>query len=78
MTTEDGEIMSEHAEYLNSMLEKGKLVLAGPALNAKFGVAILEVENEDEAYNIMINDPAVLKKVMNAELNPFKISFARK
>jgi uncharacterized protein YciI len=78
MTIEDKEIMSEHADYLASMLEKGKLVLAGPTLNAKFGIAILDTEDENEAYNIMINDPAVSKRVMNAELNPFKISFARK
>ncbi|MFI5145368.1 MAG: YciI family protein [Ignavibacteria bacterium] len=78
MTAEDAKIMSEHAGYLISMLEKGKLILAGPALNAKFGIAILETESEEEAYNIMINDPAVSNKVMNAELNPFRISFARK
>ena len=77
MTDEDEKIMSEHADYLNSMLEKKKLVIAGPELNAKFGIVILETESEEEAYKIMINDPAVSNKVMNAELNPFRISFSR-
>jgi len=78
MTAEDEKIMSVHADYLISLLEKGKLVLAGPELNAKFGIVILETESEEEAYNIMINDPAVLNNVMNAELSPFRISFAGK
>ena len=78
MTAEDEKIMSVHADYLISLLGKGKLVLAGPELNAKFGIVILETESEEEAYNIMINDPAVLNNVMNAELNPFRVSFVRK
>lgn len=78
MTEEDGIIMSEHAEYLNEKLKEGKLILAGPALNAKFGIAILDTDDEEEAKKIMLNDPAVKKKVMSAELNAFRISFIKK
>lgn len=40
ITGEESNIMSVHAEYLNNLLKNGTLVLAGPTLNGKFGIAI--------------------------------------
>lgn len=59
-------------------MDENKLVLAGPTLNGDFGIVIFEAENEEEAKNIMRNDPAVMKKVVTSELYPFRISLLRK
>ena len=66
--------MEAHFIYLKNWLEKKVLVLAGPCLDAAFGVAILETESEEKAKEIMQNDPAVKGRVMTAELHPFRIS----
>jgi uncharacterized protein YciI len=78
MTDEESNIMSEHAGYIGKLLKEKTLVLAGPTLNGKFGIVVFYAENEDEAKLIMLNDPAVKKNIVTAELNPFKISFLQK
>ncbi len=76
-TEEEFNIMSEHFLYLKQLLKDNVLILAGPELNAKFGIAVFEAENEEEAKKIMYNDPAVKKGVMNVELYPFRVSLLR-
>lgn len=76
-TEEEFNIMSEHFMHLKQLLKENVLILAGPELNAKFGIAVIEAENEEEAKKIMENDPAVKKGVMNAELYPYRVSLLR-
>lgn len=76
-TAEEMAIMSEHFEYLQGLMAGGKLVLAGPALDASFGVAAFEAEDEAEAQAIMKGDPAVANGVMLATLHPYRISLLR-
>ena len=76
-TEEENKIISEHFLYLKNLLEKKILILAGPELNAKFGIAVLETNTEAEAIKIMENDPAIINKVFTAELFPFRVSLLR-
>jgi uncharacterized protein YciI len=76
-TAEEMSIMSEHFEYLQGVLADGKLVLAGPALDASFGIAVFEAENETEAQGIMEGDPSVANGVMQATLHPYRVSLLR-
>jgi len=78
ITDEESNIMSEHFEYLKGQLDIGKLILAGPVTTGKFGVVILEAEDEDSVRKFMLNDPAVSKNVMNYELFPFLVSLIKK
>lgn len=78
ITDEESNIMSEHFEYLKNLLKKGKLVLAGPVTSGKFGIVILEAEDESKAQNIMLNDPAVASSIVSSELYPFRISLMKK
>lgn len=78
MTDEEASVMSEHFNYLKDLLEKGILVLAGPETTGKFGLALVETDSEEEAKNIMDNDPAFKKNVCNATLYPYRISLLRK
>lgn len=76
-TDEDKKIVGEHFLYLKNLLEAKKLILAGPQVNAKFGIVVFEADSEEEANYIMQNDPAVLNEVFSAELFPFRVSLLR-
>jgi uncharacterized protein YciI len=76
-TEEDFAVMGEHFQYLKDLLNNNILILAGPELNAKFGIAIFEADNESEAKKIMVNDPCIIKGVMNAEVYPYRVSLLR-
>lgn len=76
-TEEENKIVREHFLYLKNLLEKKILVLAGPETNAKFGIAVLETQTEEEAKKIMENDPAVANEIFTAELFPFRVSLLR-
>lgn len=71
-------IIAEHFEYLKQLLKDNNLVLAGPTLNNKFGIAVFEADSPEHAENIMLNDPAVKKKVFSGEVFPFRVSLMRK
>ncbi len=77
-TEEDQKIIGEHFLYLKNLLEEKILILAGPELNAKFGIVVFEAGTEGIAKEIMLNDPAVKKKVFSAELFPFSVSLLGK
>ena len=77
MTEEEGNIMGTHFLYLKDLLSKGKLILAGPEATGKFGVTIIETETEDEAKDIMNNDPAVSSGMVTPELYPYRVSLIR-
>jgi uncharacterized protein len=69
--------MSEHFSYLKELTEKGIVILAGPTLvkdYSNFGIVIFKAETEKDAGEIMHNDPAVIQRVVRAELYPFRIS----
>jgi uncharacterized protein YciI len=76
-TEKDNKIVGEHFLYLKNLLEEKKLILAGPQVNAKFGIVVFEADSEKEAEHILQNDPAVTKGVFTAELFPFRVSLLR-
>lgn len=73
-TEEESAIISTHFQYLQRLLDKGILVLAGRCEDATFGIAIIEAASESEAQQIMENDPAVQAKVFSGELHSFSIA----
>jgi uncharacterized protein YciI len=77
-STEEQNALEEHFLYLQNLLQEGKLVLAGPCLDASFGVVILQNTNQEEARLIMDNDPAIVNKIMTGKLYPFRVSLLNK
>jgi uncharacterized protein YciI len=77
MTPEETIVMEEHFGYLQSLLEKDKLLLAGPCVDGAFGVIILNVNSYLEAEILMNNDPSVKAKIMTPEIHPFRISLLK-
>ena len=79
-TDRENAIVQHHFEILQSLLKEGKLILAGRTLDmdpSGFGIVILEVNSEEEAQELMENDPAVKEGIMTATLFPYRVALIR-
>jgi uncharacterized protein len=80
-TTEEEEIIELHFAYLQRLTKAGIVLLAGRTLNtdpSSFGIIIFKAASEQDARQIMHNDPAVKRHVMRADLYPFRIALSGK
>lgn len=79
MTPAEGALMAQHGVYLRKLLAKGKLLLAGPVFDpaGAFGIAILEVENAQEALDIVANDPTVIAGMNTCDAVPMNAGIMR-
>ena len=75
---DEDEIVENHFEYLKELLEKKKLVIAGPCADGSFGIVVFKADSDEEAQQIMENDPAVRARLFSAELHPFHLSLLSK
>jgi uncharacterized protein YciI len=69
-------ILDEHWAYLNLLVKQGTLILSGvtPNLGARsFGMIMIKAENEQEARQVMENDPMIKHGVFKAEFLPFNV-----
>jgi uncharacterized protein len=68
-----------HLERLNQLDRQGKLVLAGPFADRSGSLIIIEAESEEEARNIIRQDPYVEEGVFEKiEIRPFTQVFPEK
>jgi uncharacterized protein len=74
MTADEERVMEAHFAYLQRGLEEKRLLLAGPCLDAAFGIVLFRASSLDEAEAFMRADPAVVGDVMHAEVHPFRVS----
>ncbi|MFJ5769888.1 YciI family protein [Psychrobacillus sp. NPDC093180] len=78
-TDKENSIVQHHFEVLQKLQEEGKLLLAGRTLNTDpMGIVILEVDTEEEAVELMNNDPAVKEGIMEAQLFPYRVALYKK
>lgn len=72
-------VLVQHGAYLKSLLDSGKLVLAGQAFdpNGLWGIAIVSAEDVDVAKALVEADPAVQSKFFKATVVPFRVVFAK-
>jgi uncharacterized protein YciI len=80
-TASEEQTISDHFEYLQKLINEGIVFLAGRTLNtdlSTFGIVLLSAGSENEARRIMENDPAVMHRVMYAELFPYRIALLAK
>jgi len=76
-TEREARIISEHFAYLKRLTEQGTVLMAGRTLAADercFGIVVLVAPSAEDAEAIMNNDPAVMERVMGAELFPYRIA----
>ena len=77
-TPEEQAIVSEHAAYLEGLVMEGVASFVGRTTNTEtnsFGIIVFQAASEEEARSLMHDDPAVKKRVMRAELFPFRVVF---
>lgn len=77
MTPHESDAMTAHVEYITRLRASGRLVLAGPTLDAAYGISLFFAEDERAARAIMDADPAVARGLMTATVHPYKGSFGR-
>lgn len=69
-----GEVRPRHREYLNGLLEAGKLYKSGPFTDGSGALIIYEAEDLAEAQVLLANDPFSKNGVINeATLREWKI-----
>lgn len=76
-TPEEQSATSDHFNYLKDLMAKGVVILAGRTLNtdySSFGIVIFNAESDEQAREIACNDPAVQRRVMRAEVYPYRIA----
>ena len=75
-TPEESAKVMEHFEYLKQLHAKKIVLMAGRTEDARFGIALPKTETEQEAQEILDNDPAVKAKVFTADLLPFSLALS--
>lgn len=77
-TPEEEAIIDAHVNHLDRLTRAGVIVLAGRTQTKDkntFGIVIFRAGSEEEARQIVNDDPGVAQGVWQAELFPFKIAF---
>jgi uncharacterized protein YciI len=80
-TKEDNTTLDRHFIRLQEAAKSGELILAGRTKepgDKTFGIVIFRASDEAAARKFMETDPAVLAKLMTAELHPFSVHMQRK
>ncbi len=80
LTPDEKQTMSDHFTYLQDLMGKGIVILAGRTQNkdySSFGIVIINAGSDSEAHKIVQNDPSVKRHVVRAELYPYRISLIR-
>ncbi len=74
MTEREEQIMGEHYLYLKKLTATQTALMAGPVLGDPFGLIVLRAESEDQAREIMEQEPSVLQGVHTYEMQPMVAS----
>jgi uncharacterized protein YciI len=79
ITGEERELMDKHSDYFQQQFDAGKLLLYGPVMapEGAFGVAILEVADENEARQFGEGDPSVRAGMNRFAICPMHVTGAR-
>ncbi|HUR58141.1 MAG TPA: YciI family protein [Opitutaceae bacterium] len=78
---DDKKVVGRHFAHLTAATKAGQVILAGRTMepgDKTFGLVIFEAADADAARTFMQSDPAVVGKVMTAELHPFAVVLQRK
>lgn len=65
-----------HGHYLNDLMSRGVLQLAGPFLDDSGGLILLNARDENEVRAITEHDPGIATQILEVEsIRPFRIAF---
>jgi len=80
-TKEDNAAVDQHFIRLQEATKSGRVILAGRTKepgDTTFGIVIFRASDEATARKFMEEDPAVVAKIMTAELHPFSVAMQSK
>lgn len=79
MSAEEKALMEQHSAYFRENFESGKVLLYGPVLGpgGAFGLGILEVADEAEAWRIAEGDPSIRAGLNRFEICPMIVAASR-
>lgn len=72
-TPEEYAVLDEHFAFLDGLRDEGRLVVAGPALDGAFGLALLKVTDMPSAEALVATDPAITSGLMTPRLHPLSL-----
>ena len=76
-TSQERMVVGRHSDYLEALLDEGKLIFAGRCWDGPFGIIVIQAADEAEAQQIVDEDPSVMAGVQTAELHPFDVALVR-
>ncbi len=74
MTPDEEAIMEQHLHYLKSLVARGKVLMAGPVFEGRFGLVVLNVASVEEARSLMDHEPSVTGGVHTYALSAMRTS----
>ena len=76
-TTEEAAAVQGHFQYLQGLVDRGVVLMAGRTLTtdeSSFGIVVFSADSDVSAQQIVDNDPAVVRGVMDAQLFPYRVA----
>lgn len=73
-TAHESAAIAAHFQFLKRLHDGGDLVLAGPRLDAAFGVGIFFADSPPSAESLIASDPVVTAGVFSAEVAEMRLS----
>jgi uncharacterized protein YciI len=68
-----------HREYLNGLIQQGKLVISGPFSDDSGGLLVYEAETAAEAEKLVAEDPFATQGVfVSWEIRPWNVIFVNR
>lgn len=71
----DAEILDVHKAYLQKYIDEGKIYAKGPFTDHSGGLIIYNVENMEQAIELVENDPVTIHNTRTYELKEWKSNF---
>ena len=75
-TPEERAVFEVHGAWLEERYAEGRVLFAGRCFDGPFGLVVLDAADEDEARQLMEEDPSLRAGVQTAELYPFRTFLA--
>jgi hypothetical protein len=79
MTPDETRLSSQHAQYLKSLLDSGKMSLAAQVFDPKglWGILIVNAPDLDSARTLLESDPGVKGNLFRGEVLPVRVVFEK-
>jgi uncharacterized protein YciI len=80
MNDDEKSVMQQHMQYWANLTDQRNAIVYGPVFDPAgvFGMAVIEVDTDDEARNISEQDPAVSSTICTCQLLPMQVGLLRK